>query len=241
MTAVAAYNDEVAITVLAGIRRAGLRCPDDLAVIGMDEMAINGSMEPPLSSIEFDIDKLALLYADELSAILDGTTAPRRTPVTTTTCASWNASPHRNTNRDGPIMPAETTRALVLGGGGLTGIASETGILLGKAVGIRRGCHARWEAGPQGLRRKSPWAGCPRSLPKYRRPDVRILGDRTYGGSVPALRDGGKVWARAPRAPLRRLRRSFSTRLDPARSASHRAPKHDRCREKTPDHSRAHI
>ncbi|MFI0961239.1 LacI family DNA-binding transcriptional regulator [Streptomyces sp. NPDC021080] len=78
VTAVAAYNDEVAITVLAGIRRAGLRCPDDLAVIGVDEMAINGSMDPPLSSIEFDVDKIALLYADALSDVLDGVEARER-------------------------------------------------------------------------------------------------------------------------------------------------------------------
>ncbi|MFF1875804.1 LacI family DNA-binding transcriptional regulator, partial [Kitasatospora herbaricolor] len=78
VTAVAAYNDEVAVAVLAGIRRAGLRCPDDLAVIGVDDMAINGSMEPPLSSVAFDVDNMAVLYAEALSAILDGKTPPRR-------------------------------------------------------------------------------------------------------------------------------------------------------------------
>ena len=78
VTAVAAYNDEVAIAVLAGIRRAGLRCPEDLAVIGVDEMAINGAMEPPLSSIAFDLDTMASLYADALSDLLGGSPAPRR-------------------------------------------------------------------------------------------------------------------------------------------------------------------
>jgi len=78
VSAVAAYNDEVAITVLAGIRRAGLRCPEDLAVIGVDEMAINGSMEPPLSSIEFDTDAMAVHYAEALADILNGRETPRR-------------------------------------------------------------------------------------------------------------------------------------------------------------------
>lgn len=72
VTAVAAYNDEVAISVLAGIRRAGLRCPEDLAVIGVDEMAVNGSMEPPLSSIAFDAENTAVAYADALANIFDG-------------------------------------------------------------------------------------------------------------------------------------------------------------------------
>ncbi|PDQ36376.1 MAG: hypothetical protein B5766_01385 [Candidatus Lumbricidophila eiseniae] len=78
VSAVAAYNDEVAITVLAGIRRAGLRCPEDLAVIGVDEMAINGSMEPPLSSIEFDTDAIAVHYAEVFADILNGRETPRR-------------------------------------------------------------------------------------------------------------------------------------------------------------------
>src|SRR6218665_2502826 len=74
----AAYKDEGAITVLAGIRRAGLRCPEDLAVIGVDEMAINGSMEPPLSSIEFATDPLPLHYAEVFADILNGRGTPRR-------------------------------------------------------------------------------------------------------------------------------------------------------------------
>lgn len=78
VTAVAAYNDEVAVTVLAGIRWAGLRCPEDLAVIGVDDMAIDASMEPPLSSIAFDVDKLAVTYAEALSNILDGNAETRR-------------------------------------------------------------------------------------------------------------------------------------------------------------------
>ncbi|MQA33816.1 LacI family DNA-binding transcriptional regulator, partial [Modestobacter roseus] len=38
VTAVAAYNDEVALAVLAGARARGLAVPDDLAVIGVDDV-----------------------------------------------------------------------------------------------------------------------------------------------------------------------------------------------------------
>ncbi|HEY2643549.1 MAG TPA: LacI family DNA-binding transcriptional regulator [Galbitalea sp.] len=76
VTAVAAYNDEVAITVLAAIRRSGLRCPQDLAVIGVDDMAINGSMEPPLTSIAIDVDRMAVLYTDALLKIIDDDNSP---------------------------------------------------------------------------------------------------------------------------------------------------------------------
>lgn len=44
-------------------------------MIVVDRTAINASMEPPLSSIEFDIDRIAMMYADAMSAPLDGEAA----------------------------------------------------------------------------------------------------------------------------------------------------------------------
>lgn len=41
-------------------------------MIGVDEMALNPLLDPPLSSIQFDVDRIASLYADSLSDILDG-------------------------------------------------------------------------------------------------------------------------------------------------------------------------
>lgn len=48
VTAVAAYNDDVAFVVLHGIRTAGLACPGDMAVIGMDAEK-NGLVSAPRS------------------------------------------------------------------------------------------------------------------------------------------------------------------------------------------------
>lgn len=56
VTAVCAYNDDTAAIVLHGIRRAGLRCPDDLAVVGVDDSPICWVTEPPLSSVGFDVE-----------------------------------------------------------------------------------------------------------------------------------------------------------------------------------------
>jgi DNA-binding LacI/PurR family transcriptional regulator len=54
VTAVCAQSDEVACLVLYGIREAGLTCPDDLSVIGVDANPIGAISSPPLTTVEFD-------------------------------------------------------------------------------------------------------------------------------------------------------------------------------------------
>lgn len=54
VTAVCAQSDDTALVVLHGIREAGLRCPDDLAVIGVDAIPAGAVSSPPLTTIAFD-------------------------------------------------------------------------------------------------------------------------------------------------------------------------------------------
>lgn len=51
VTAVGTFNDEVALAVLYGIREAGLCCPRDMAVIGVDDIPAAAVSFPPLTSI----------------------------------------------------------------------------------------------------------------------------------------------------------------------------------------------
>ena len=54
VTAVCAQSDETAFVVLHGIRRAGLDCPGDLAVMGVDAIPLGAVSGPPLTSVRFD-------------------------------------------------------------------------------------------------------------------------------------------------------------------------------------------
>jgi DNA-binding LacI/PurR family transcriptional regulator len=54
VTAVCAQSDDTALVVLHGIREAGLRCPKDLAVIGVDAIAAGEVSAPPLTTVAFD-------------------------------------------------------------------------------------------------------------------------------------------------------------------------------------------
>ncbi|GAA1654836.1 LacI family DNA-binding transcriptional regulator [Microbacterium flavum] len=56
VTGIVAYNDEVAIAVLAGARAAGLRVPDDLAVIGVDDIPLSRLTTPALTTVWQAID-----------------------------------------------------------------------------------------------------------------------------------------------------------------------------------------
>lgn len=53
VTAVCAQSDEIACLVLHGIHEAGLRCPRDLAVIGVDASPMGVVSSPPLTTVQF--------------------------------------------------------------------------------------------------------------------------------------------------------------------------------------------
>lgn len=50
-TGICAYNDEVALAVLAGMRTRRLRAPDDLAVIGVDNIPAAALTDPGLTTV----------------------------------------------------------------------------------------------------------------------------------------------------------------------------------------------
>jgi DNA-binding LacI/PurR family transcriptional regulator len=68
VTAVCAQSDEVAFVVLHGIREAGLRCPTELAVIGVDASPAAAVSYPPLTTVEFNTAAVADAAVD---AVLD--------------------------------------------------------------------------------------------------------------------------------------------------------------------------
>jgi DNA-binding LacI/PurR family transcriptional regulator len=59
ISAICAYNDEVALAVLAGARRLGLHAPADLAVIGVDDIPSAALAAPPLTTVQIDPGSLA--------------------------------------------------------------------------------------------------------------------------------------------------------------------------------------
>ena len=58
-TAVLASNDVTAIGALRAIRRAGLRVPQEISVVGFDDIQLAGYTDPPLTTVRFPRDEIA--------------------------------------------------------------------------------------------------------------------------------------------------------------------------------------
>ena len=64
--AVFAANDLMAIGALDAVRGRGLRVPDDIAVIGFDDIKLASYMEPPLTTVRQAIHELGVLAVQVL-------------------------------------------------------------------------------------------------------------------------------------------------------------------------------
>ena len=80
VTAVAAYNDEVALSVLSGLRAHGLRVPQDVAVIGVDDIPVARLAAPPLTTVWQAVDAQARYLAAAVLAALDESLDPPTHP-----------------------------------------------------------------------------------------------------------------------------------------------------------------
>ncbi|WP_286249789.1 LacI family DNA-binding transcriptional regulator [Streptomyces graminofaciens] len=76
VTGICAFNDDVAMSVLAGLRHLGLEAPRDMAVIGVDNSPAAAVSYPPLTTVVQDLPGIAELYANSVSVALDGAQVP---------------------------------------------------------------------------------------------------------------------------------------------------------------------
>ncbi|MFI2752171.1 LacI family DNA-binding transcriptional regulator [Cellulomonas sp. P22] len=81
VTGVAAYNDEVALAVLAGLRAVGLRVPQDVGVIGVDDVPAARLAVPALTSVSQGIEAQALYLSAAVLAAIDGAAEPAPFPA----------------------------------------------------------------------------------------------------------------------------------------------------------------
>jgi LacI family transcriptional regulator len=72
ITGVVAANDLIALGVLDALQLAGLRCPEDVSVIGHNDMPLIDVVSPPLTTIHIehrDMDQIAAkMLIDNISA-----------------------------------------------------------------------------------------------------------------------------------------------------------------------------
>lgn len=71
-TAVAAMSDMVAFGLIEGLKQCGIRVPDDVSVIGFDNIPDGVLVSPKLTTIEQDFMAKATKAGDYLFRMIDG-------------------------------------------------------------------------------------------------------------------------------------------------------------------------
>ncbi len=71
-TAVVAYNDLVALGLEAGLTELGLSCPDDMSIVGIDDIDLAGAVTPGLTTVRMPIDRCGSLAVELLVQALGG-------------------------------------------------------------------------------------------------------------------------------------------------------------------------
>jgi DNA-binding LacI/PurR family transcriptional regulator len=77
VTAVFAYNDLVALGVMSRLADRNVRVPDDMSVIGFDDIPVASMTSPPLTTVAIPVATVAKASASILLSLLAGT-APQR-------------------------------------------------------------------------------------------------------------------------------------------------------------------
>ena len=77
-TALFAANDSMAIGAMSGLREAGLRVPDDIAVAGFDDVPLARYVSPPLTSVHVAIAELGARAVQTLLHAVDNKNAHTR-------------------------------------------------------------------------------------------------------------------------------------------------------------------
>jgi DNA-binding LacI/PurR family transcriptional regulator len=96
-TAVFAANDQMAIGAMRAIELAGLQVPDDVSVVGFDDIDVAEYLTVPLTTVRQDFDETARLGVHRLIRAIEGhspTTTPRLIAAPLVTRAS-SARPPR--------------------------------------------------------------------------------------------------------------------------------------------------
>lgn len=72
-TAVIAYNDLVALGLEAGMSELGRSCPDDISIVGIDDIDLAGAVTPGLTTVRMPIGRSGALAVDLLLQAMSGT------------------------------------------------------------------------------------------------------------------------------------------------------------------------
>lgn len=76
-SAVFAYTDYVAISCIKALKYLGLKVPDDISIVGVDNLVIGNLIDPPLTTIEQPFEQISLKSVEILMDSIKNNTEPK--------------------------------------------------------------------------------------------------------------------------------------------------------------------
>ena len=104
-----ASSDLVAMTAIAALHRHGRRVPEDVAVVGYDDIALAVHYQPPLSTVRQPIEAAGQALIDALLAQLEGA-RPLPVALPTTLVQRGTTKPERACGAGSPDRRTRCTR-----------------------------------------------------------------------------------------------------------------------------------
>lgn len=105
-TAVFSANDQMALGLVHALHARGIRVPEDVSVIGFDDVPDARHFLPPLTTVRQDFQKLGTLSVTTLLSALEGGEVPRRTLLEPELVVRESTAPPRS----GTLAPAGCDR-----------------------------------------------------------------------------------------------------------------------------------
>ncbi|HEU0257496.1 MAG TPA: LacI family DNA-binding transcriptional regulator [Microbacteriaceae bacterium] len=112
-TAIVAGNDLLAVGILRSLRQHGLHCPDDVSVIGFNDMDSTEDLNPPLTTVRVPHFEMG---TEAARLLIDDLAADRQRSVTVSLPASLVVRESTAAPRAGALASADTFQARIESG-----------------------------------------------------------------------------------------------------------------------------
>jgi len=75
-TGIFAHNDLMAVGAIEALKEQSLRCPEDVSVIGFNDMPLTEHLAPPLTTIRMPTAEIGRVAAETVLSMIDGASSP---------------------------------------------------------------------------------------------------------------------------------------------------------------------
>jgi DNA-binding LacI/PurR family transcriptional regulator len=79
-TALYCFNDMIAMGAISRAQQCGLRIPEDLSVVGFDDIWMSGNFSPPLTTVHVPVDEMGRRAVEEIEKMIRDVRVPGSSP-----------------------------------------------------------------------------------------------------------------------------------------------------------------